>query len=440
MAFIGACDERVGDKSRLKARASRICVAICPHDPWGLRPPPFSIHIKCDDLFKAGRACERVTGDRPRANTGSPFLPHPIADPWNLYQWVAADLFVVIAAGTAQFRLAPEWSFHQHSLPLLLSCSHCSPSARGSIATHLTRSRREPFRRWQGRLCLRRRSSSSQMEAPFTSGPSSDIRGQSEQSGALPAVAAIRLGTPPAGFGISQGPSGGRRASRSIHRESFAERSLTSGGVRGFLDDDLPLSPDVIGRIEDLDWLARGEFIDEIILALPDQRERTRYAAEVAFRNHLDIRAVPDLPPGPWPDADVEYIGEVPVITLHHEPVPRPALFFKRLLDFSGAALGLAVAAPVMAIIALLIRLESRGPIFYSAERTGAKGRRFRCHKFRSMVTNADHLKDDLRGRNQREGPIFKLWTIPESPVSAVFFGATASTSCRNCGTCCAAK
>jgi lipopolysaccharide/colanic/teichoic acid biosynthesis glycosyltransferase len=62
-----------------------------------------------------------------------------------------------------------------------------------------------------------------------------------------------------------------------------------------------------------------------------------------------------------------------------------------------------------MALIALLIRLDSPGPVFYTAERAGAKGRRFRCYKFRSMVTNADHLKDDLRARNQREGPIFKI-------------------------------
>jgi exopolysaccharide biosynthesis polyprenyl glycosylphosphotransferase len=162
-----------------------------------------------------------------------------------------------------------------------------------------------------------------------------------------------------------------------------------------------------------LDWLARAEFIDEVILALPGEPEQTREAAEVAFRNHLDIRAVPDLPPGPWPDAGVDYIGEVPVVTLHRESVPSAALFLKRLLDVAGAAFGLVFAGPVMAIVAFLIRLDSPGPVIYSAERTGAKGHRFRCYKFRSMVTNADHLKDDLRSQNQREGPIFKIVADP---------------------------
>lgn len=179
--------------------------------------------------------------------------------------------------------------------------------------------------------------------------------------------------------------------------------------IRGFVDDDLPLSPEVLGRVEDLDWLARAEFVDEVILALPNQPARLRDAAEAAYRNHLDILAVPDLPPGPWPDAGIDRIGEVPVITLHREELPSTALFLKRLLDVTGTLLGLALAAPIMAIVALLIRLDSPGPAIYSAERTGVKGRRFRCYKFRSMVSDADQLKEKLRARNQREGPIFKI-------------------------------
>jgi exopolysaccharide biosynthesis polyprenyl glycosylphosphotransferase len=164
-----------------------------------------------------------------------------------------------------------------------------------------------------------------------------------------------------------------------------------------------------LGRIEDLDWLARAEFIDEVILALPGQAALTRAAAEAAFRNHLDIRAVPDLPPGPWPDSGIDRIGDVPIITLHREPLPSASLFLKRLLDVAGAAAALVLASPLMAVVALLIRLDSSGPVVYAAERTGAKGRPFRCYKFCSMVPDADRLKEELRVRNQREGPIFKL-------------------------------
>jgi len=201
---------------------------------------------------------------------------------------------------------------------------------------------------------------------------------------------------------------GGGPIARSIAR-ALRNDPLHHATVCGFVDDDLPLSPAVLGRIADLDWLARAEFIDEVILALPGQPARTRDAAEVAYRNHLDIRAVPDLPPGPWTDPGIDRIGEVPVVTLHREPLPGAALFLKRVLDVAGAAFGLVLASPIMAVVALLIRLDSPGPVVYSAKRTGAKGHLFRCHKFRSMVTNAEHLKDELRARNQRQGPIFKI-------------------------------
>jgi exopolysaccharide biosynthesis polyprenyl glycosylphosphotransferase len=201
---------------------------------------------------------------------------------------------------------------------------------------------------------------------------------------------------------------GGGPMARSI-AQALRNDPLRRTTVCGFVDDDLPLSPAVLGRIADLDWLARSEFIDEVILALPGQPAQAREAAEVAFRNHLDIRAVPDLPPGPWPDSGVDRIGEVPIVTLHREPLPSAALFLKRLLDVTGAAIGLVLASPLMAIVALFIRLGSPGPVVYSAERTGAKGRRFRCYKFRSMVSDAEHLKEDLRARNQRQGPIFKM-------------------------------
>jgi exopolysaccharide biosynthesis polyprenyl glycosylphosphotransferase len=201
---------------------------------------------------------------------------------------------------------------------------------------------------------------------------------------------------------------GGGPIARSIAR-ALRDDPLQRATVCGFVDDDLPLSPAVLGRIVDLEWLARAEFIDEVILALPGQSEQMRQAAEAAFRNHLDIRAVPDLPPGPWPELAVDRIGEVPVITLHHEPLPDTALLLKRLLDVIGAVFGLVFASPLMVLVALLIRLDSPGPVIYSAERTGVKGRRFRCYKFRSMVTDAAHLKEDLRARNQRQGPIFKL-------------------------------
>jgi exopolysaccharide biosynthesis polyprenyl glycosylphosphotransferase len=205
---------------------------------------------------------------------------------------------------------------------------------------------------------------------------------------------------------------GGGPVGKSI-AQSLRHLSADDTAVCGFLDDHLPLSPVVLGRIGDLEWLARAEFVDEVILAIPDQPERARRAAAIALRNHLDIRTVPDLPAPFWPNAATDHIGDVPVITLHREPLPRTTLFLKRVMDIVGSAISLLAAGPLIALLTLLVRLDSAGPAFYSAERTGAKGRRFRCFKFRTMVVDSDRLKECLRERNQRKGPIFKIEDDP---------------------------
>ena len=69
----------------------------------------------------------------------------------------------------------------------------------------------------------------------------------------------------------------------------------------------------------------------------------------------------------------------------------------------------LVLAAPLLALIALAIRLDSRGPILYRAARVGKKGRTFFCFKFRTMAADADRTKPSLRQRNEHQGPTFKL-------------------------------
>ena len=77
------------------------------------------------------------------------------------------------------------------------------------------------------------------------------------------------------------------------------------------------------------------------------------------------------------------------------------------------ASVALLFLFPVLALIALLIKLDSSGPLIYRALRVGRKGQRFCCYKFRTMVSDADHLKERLRILNQREGPCFKIAQDP---------------------------
>lgn len=350
---------------------------------------------------------------RPRS-TGQRLLPHLVAESLPLYKAVGADLIVLVVACGAQTLLFPAWGLRAIALPLFAVLVALFAFSEGIYSPDA-----DPFpERIVPGLA---RSVLFAVALVFFA-----ERGETSPLAAfvtfVSSLGALQLYRGARRFvwarGNHEGESrnvlivGGGPIARSIARTLYSD-PLHRAFVRGSIDDDLPLSATVLGRVSDLDWLARSMFIDEVIIAVPGRPELAREAVEAAFRNHLDIRAVPNLPPGNWPEAGVNFIGDVPVVTLHHEHVPSVELFVKRVLDVMGASIGLALASPVMAIVVLLIRLDSRGPIIYGAERTGAKGRRFRCYKFRSMVSNAEYLKANLQAQNQRQGPIFKIVDDP---------------------------
>ncbi len=182
--------------------------------------------------------------------------------------------------------------------------------------------------------------------------------------------------------------------------------------VCGFLDDRKLPGKGVMGRTSDLAELARAGFVDEVILAGPHDREKTLWVVRAAQQLRLDVKMAPDLF-GCEPMRETERIGDMPLISLHEERLPVAGLFLKRALDVACAGAALIVMAPVLTLLAILIKLDSPGPVLYAAPRAGRKGRPFRCYKFRTMVRDADVLKKGLRERNQRQGPFFKIADDP---------------------------
>jgi exopolysaccharide biosynthesis polyprenyl glycosylphosphotransferase len=182
--------------------------------------------------------------------------------------------------------------------------------------------------------------------------------------------------------------------------------------VCGFLDNERPLGNGVIGRVSDLARLARKGFVDEVILAAPQERGLTMSVLREARRLRLDLEIVPDLFGCEAAGTQDARVGDLPVICLHAERSPA-GLVLKRVVDAAGAGLVLTALAPLLAVITGLIKLDSRGPVLYCAERAGRKGKLFRCYKFRTMVTDADRMKAHLQANNQRSGPFFKITNDP---------------------------
>jgi exopolysaccharide biosynthesis polyprenyl glycosylphosphotransferase len=183
--------------------------------------------------------------------------------------------------------------------------------------------------------------------------------------------------------------------------------------VRGFLDDHAGPQGAILGRLSEFAAVARSEFIDEIVVTIPLQREAARRIIYEAQQMQLDVKFVPDVLG--WDDRALgfERFGNLPVITLNQTSAPEAQLFCKRVIDVIGASAGLILLAPLLALIALIIQIDSAGPVLYCAPRLGRKGVRFRCYKFRTMVSNASQRKDALRRSNERDGPIFKLRDDP---------------------------
>ncbi|MEA2554374.1 MAG: hypothetical protein QOJ65_2550 [Fimbriimonadaceae bacterium] len=108
-------------------------------------------------------------------------------------------------------------------------------------------------------------------------------------------------------------------------------------------------------------------------------------------------------------------------IELSVEKLSFPYAFWKRVLDLVVASILLIVFMPLLLLIALLVRVTSRGPIIYMCRRVGKGGRTFRFVKFRTMYTDADSRLAELLQCNEKDGPIFKMKNDPRiTPIGRI--------------------
>ncbi len=99
--------------------------------------------------------------------------------------------------------------------------------------------------------------------------------------------------------------------------------------------------------------------------------------------------------------------------------------YVKRPLDLLCSLVGLLLLSPVFLILALLVRLDSSGPIFFRQTRVGKDGREFEFYKFRSMVQDAEQMKNKLMHLNELEGPVFKITDDPRITPIGTFLRRT---------------
>jgi Undecaprenyl-phosphate glucose phosphotransferase len=153
-------------------------------------------------------------------------------------------------------------------------------------------------------------------------------------------------------------------------------------GYRG-----LPL----LGTLEDVTDVARRERVDHLYVALPlEEHSKLLDLVELTSREFIDIKVVPDLLQFIALRARLEDLDGLPVINLNDVPLQGFNSWLKRLIDIILSTVALALLIPPMAIIALLVKWTSPGPVFYRQERMGLDGKGFNVYKFRSMYHDAE--------------------------------------------------
>ena len=176
------------------------------------------------------------------------------------------------------------------------------------------------------------------------------------------------------------------------------------------LDDvsDLPL----LGPIAALEGLVHSQLVDEIVIALPAaRREQVGRILARGFAHSVQVKFAPDLGGDLLPSRfEVHHVGGRSY--LGFAPVAR-VTWLKRAFDLLAGSLILLGCSPLLLLVALAIRLDSPGPVFFPQDRVGKDGRPFRMLKFRSMRRDADRLLAELRDRNEASGPLFKMRNDP---------------------------
>jgi exopolysaccharide biosynthesis polyprenyl glycosylphosphotransferase len=171
-----------------------------------------------------------------------------------------------------------------------------------------------------------------------------------------------------------------------------------------------------IGRGDDgqmtIEELIAHHRADRVIVLTDGDDDRSAQAARRARNAGVRVSVASRVVEPMGPAAHVELVGGSVLLSTGPCELPRGHRIAKRALDIVGAAALLVVLAPLLAAVAVAIKATSNGPVLFWQTRVGVLGRRFRIAKFRTMVADAESLKDSLRDRNQTVG-LFKIADDP---------------------------
>ena len=244
---------------------------------------------------------------------------------------------------------------------------------------------------------------------------------------ALPAIALVPFGryvlNRALGFSVTRVIviGSGQLSDRLIARLQRCPDMLVVGRVDEFPEPGVA----VLGSVSELSSICAQHNVERVILASPMADEAVLLEALRSIQGAVPISEIPQFfELHNWRSESEELQG----LTLFHLPpasMSRSARVTKRLMDFTLASFALVFAAPLVLAIAIAIKIDSPGPVFFRQERIGRHGMAFRIFKFRSMTADAWQKRDSVAGFNQSDGPLFKMDSDPRVTKVGAFIRKT---------------
>ncbi|GAA3402950.1 sugar transferase [Paenibacillus hodogayensis] len=180
----------------------------------------------------------------------------------------------------------------------------------------------------------------------------------------------------------------------------------------GFLDD-YKKGHQVLGSIPDIEQLVQKHKIHEIYITIPSERGLINKMISSVRKYDVQIKIIPELFELVTSSVSFDHAFDYPCIEIVRTPLRGLNWFMKRSADFVVSAIGILLISPILAAVAIAIKLDSRGPLLIKQKRIGKNGAPFNMLKFRSMVANAEALKASLAHKNEAVGPVFKIKNDP---------------------------
>jgi exopolysaccharide biosynthesis polyprenyl glycosylphosphotransferase len=185
------------------------------------------------------------------------------------------------------------------------------------------------------------------------------------------------------------------------------------GFVREHMETNFQEDPEsfpILGTVEKLPGLLQEQNIHELIIASSSD---FRELISKCKQGGVNVRLVTDLNSLSMHDTTFEELAGIPMVFFKGNPLFGFNLIVKRSMDIILSVLGFVLLSPLLTIIAILIKLESPGPVIFKQERIGKGRKPFTMFKFRSMCDRADSMKDELGSLNEASGPLFKIQRDP---------------------------